>query len=158
MTIREVEAANGYRNYTQAEVDILLKIRLLCIGFIGRLLLFYASLALMLAFEPLLLHFFGATPGKAILGLRIETSDGSCLSLSAARNRTRGVFRQDLASRFRSTICTAAFAVCSFAARECPSRGTKRPILSASKRARPSASPGESSALCSSVYSPGCPC
>lgn len=51
----------------------------------------FGALALMALLEPLLLHFFGTTPGKALFGLRVEADDGGRLSLPAARARTRGV-------------------------------------------------------------------
>lgn len=45
-----------------------------------------AALALLL--EPFLLHWFGTTPGKWILGLRVTRWDGTKLSYSEALNRT----------------------------------------------------------------------
>ena len=49
------------------------------------------ALALNFLFEPLLLHSFGTTPGKALLGLSVETEDGEQLSVSEARRRLWGV-------------------------------------------------------------------
>ena len=45
-------------------------------------------LLMLVTFEPLCLHFFGTTPGKAILGLRVESVDGGRLTVRAARERT----------------------------------------------------------------------
>ncbi|MFT4177184.1 MAG: RDD family protein [Luteolibacter sp.] len=42
--------------------------------------------------ETILLHYFGTTPGKWLLGLRVENADGSRLSLAAARTRSIRVF------------------------------------------------------------------
>lgn len=47
-----------------------------------------ASLLLMLLLEPLFLHFWGSTPGKALFGLRITREDGSLLSIPQAFQRT----------------------------------------------------------------------
>lgn len=46
------------------------------------------SLLLMLALEPLMLHFFGATPGKWLLGLGVTDEEGRKLSYRAALERT----------------------------------------------------------------------
>ena len=53
-----------------------------------------AALLIMLALEPLFLHFFGTTPGKFLMGLRLEEAEGARLSLSAARGRTWAVLWQ----------------------------------------------------------------
>ena len=52
--------------------------------------LLYACLALMLQLliEPWLLHRFGATPGKAIMGIYIETESGERPTCAQARART----------------------------------------------------------------------
>lgn len=42
---------------------------------------------LLLLLETVCLHFFGATPGKALLGLRITGRDGSCLSFQESMER-----------------------------------------------------------------------
>lgn len=52
------------------------------------LLDFVVPPALMLLFEPLFLHFFAATPGKWILGLRVIDDGGGKLSFRAALSRT----------------------------------------------------------------------
>lgn len=55
-----------------------------------------AALALMLCVEPVLLHFFGATPGKALLGLKLSRSDGSYFSLREGLGRTAAVIAMGL--------------------------------------------------------------
>ena len=56
----------------------------------GLLSLLYAYLALMLQvlIEPWLLHRFGTTPGKAIMGIYIETESGERPTCAQARART----------------------------------------------------------------------
>lgn len=49
------------------------------------------QLALMVLMEPLLLHFFGTTPGKAILGIRVVREDGGMLTVAQGFSRTIGV-------------------------------------------------------------------
>ncbi len=46
------------------------------------------SIAATLLFEPLALHFFGTTPGKLIMGLRVTGREGNKLSWNAALLRT----------------------------------------------------------------------
>ena len=48
----------------------------------------FAALGLMLLLEPLFLHKFGATPGKALLFLRLTRSDGSHFSYAEGFHRT----------------------------------------------------------------------
>lgn len=55
------------------------------------------TVSLALLFEPFLLHFFGATPGKAISGISVRDANGEKLSLAAAWKRTLGVVGQGLA-------------------------------------------------------------
>ncbi len=57
----------------------------------GNLLDSFMAATIMLFLEPLWLHFFATTPGKAILGLRIETPDGPKLSYGKGFARTWGV-------------------------------------------------------------------
>ena len=45
-------------------------------------------LLMLVALEPVCLHLFGTTPGKAILGLRVESANGGRLTVRAARERT----------------------------------------------------------------------
>ena len=45
-------------------------------------------LAMMLLIEPLLLHWWGTTPGKWIMGLSVTDPDGGRLNVESARNRT----------------------------------------------------------------------
>ncbi len=58
---------------------------------IENLLHSFIVLTIMLFVEPLWLHLFGTTPGKAIFGLRIENPDGSNISYSEGLQRTWGV-------------------------------------------------------------------
>lgn len=50
-------------------------------------LLIVLKTALMLVLEPALLHFFGTTPGKALLGLAVEREDGTHLSYAEGWSR-----------------------------------------------------------------------
>lgn len=52
----------------------------------------YAGAALMLAFEPVLLHFWGTTIGKWVFGLSVRDEDGHKLSIRTAFARAWGVF------------------------------------------------------------------
>lgn len=56
-------------------------------GFLGS----YIAIAMMLILEPIWLHRFGTTPGKAVFGLRIEAADGRRLSYGEGFARTWGV-------------------------------------------------------------------
>lgn len=58
---------------------------------LGNFFDFFIAIVIMLALEPLCLHSFGTTPGKAIFGLRIETPDGRLLSYGEGLDRTWGV-------------------------------------------------------------------
>lgn len=51
----------------------------------------YVGYGIMLLIEPVLLHFFGCTPGKWLWGLRVEGVEGK-LSLREARERTKEMF------------------------------------------------------------------
>ena len=61
-------------------------------GLIWTLLCGYAGWALTFIFEPLLLHFWGTTPAKWMLGLSVREEDGRKLSIRGALARTWGVF------------------------------------------------------------------
>ena len=50
------------------------------------------SCVFMLIIEPFLLHFFGTTPGKAVLGIKITNPDGSRLWLWQGYSRTWEMF------------------------------------------------------------------
>jgi hypothetical protein len=52
----------------------------------------YIAYGLMFLFEPLMLRYWGTTPGKWILGLVIRNKHGHKLSYSEAFDRTRGLF------------------------------------------------------------------
>lgn len=60
-------------------------------GFMFSLLESYLGYGLMLLLEPVFLHFFGWTPGKLLLGLRVEGAQGK-LSIKEARDRTWEMF------------------------------------------------------------------
>lgn len=79
------------------ELCLLLLCAVLSLGFhvnitkgSGLLSLLYAYLALMLQvlIEPWLLHCFGTTPGKALMGIYIETESGERPTCAQARART----------------------------------------------------------------------
>lgn len=61
-------------------------------GFWGSLLNSYVSWFLLFLWEPLCLHFWGTTPGKALFGLSVRAADGEKLSWDAAMGRTWDVF------------------------------------------------------------------
>lgn len=52
----------------------------------------YVAYGLMLLLEPLMLHFWGTTPGKRLFGIKIRDADGRKLTCAAAWRRTWGVF------------------------------------------------------------------
>lgn len=54
----------------------------------------FVAFGLMLLIEPLLLAFLGTTPGKWILGLRVEDLDERYLSYTEALSRTWTIFRR----------------------------------------------------------------
>ncbi|MBE5967067.1 MAG: MerR family transcriptional regulator [Lachnospiraceae bacterium] len=62
----------------------------------GNLFDTFIAIVIMLFIEPLWLHLFGTTPGKAIFGLRIENADGRQLSYSEGLERTWGVISTGL--------------------------------------------------------------
>lgn len=51
----------------------------------------FITTIMMLVFEPLSLHLFGTTPGKAIFGLKVEKPNGRRLSYKEGLERTWGV-------------------------------------------------------------------
>lgn len=57
----------------------------------GNLFDSFLAIAIMLFLEPLWLHLFGTTPGKAIFGLRVEDEGGKRLSYSEGLERTWSV-------------------------------------------------------------------
>lgn len=56
----------------------------------------YLGFALMFLLEPLLLHYWGTTPGKLLFGIVLRDADGSPLSLSDARKRLSLLFSRGL--------------------------------------------------------------
>jgi len=65
-------------------------------NFFFQLVNFYLAAIVMLIVEPLLLHFWGTTPGKWLLGITLRDADGEKLSLPRAFQRTFGVFNHGL--------------------------------------------------------------
>ena len=55
-----------------------------------------ASVLMTLLLEPIFLHLWGATPGKALFGLRLENADGTRLTWRQARGRTWRVLWEGL--------------------------------------------------------------
>ncbi|MDW7668026.1 MAG: RDD family protein [Bacillota bacterium] len=56
----------------------------------------YIAIGMMLFLEPLWLHFFRTTPGKAIFGIRIEDFNGKKLTYRHGFDRTFGVIASGL--------------------------------------------------------------
>lgn len=54
------------------------------------------GILMTLALEPVFLHLWGATPGKALFGLRVENADGTRLTWRQASARTRRVLWEGL--------------------------------------------------------------
>ncbi len=93
-----------WRRYFARSLDLLLygtlwsvllalvfRINILWRGPLGDLLDTAATLTLMAALEPLFLHRWGTTPGKALFRLKLTRSDGSYLSLQEGFRRTLSV-------------------------------------------------------------------
>lgn len=59
-------------------------------------LITYGTPFLVIPLEAVMLHYWGATPGKWLFGLRVESENGGTLSLSAARERAWHVLHQGL--------------------------------------------------------------
>ena len=57
-------------------------------GRLGSIWLAVLGMVTMLVLEPLLLHLFGTTPGKWLMGLRVTDENGKTLSFAAAWRRT----------------------------------------------------------------------
>ena len=68
-----------------------LHVNLVARGRAGNLLDSFVAMAIMLVLEPLWLQLFGTTLGKAIFGIRIETSSGKHLSYGEGLERTWGL-------------------------------------------------------------------
>ena len=56
----------------------------------------YVSFLFMFLLEPLLIHFFGTTPGKFIAGIRVYDEDGNKLSYLAALKRLAYMFLEGM--------------------------------------------------------------
>lgn len=74
-------------------LELVFREQILYRNFLLRYLDTCISLALLLVLEPLCLHFFGTTPGKWILGIRVTGADGGRLSYTDALWRTWGAIR-----------------------------------------------------------------
>lgn len=85
-------------------------VRILAGSFWLTLLSSYVSYGVMLLVEPLLLHYFGCTPGKWLWGLRVEGPEGK-LSLREAKERTMEMFGRGMGwgipvySLWREFVC-----------------------------------------------------
>lgn len=55
-----------------------------------------AAVILMLLAEPVFLHLFGTTPGKAIFGISVETAEGARLTWTQGLRRTGGILLKGL--------------------------------------------------------------
>lgn len=56
----------------------------------------YGAFAFMFLFEPLLIHFFGTTPGKLIAGIYVYDEDGNKLSYGGAFKRLAHMFLEGM--------------------------------------------------------------
>jgi len=74
-----------------AVLSIVFKMSLIHAAKVWELVDWGMAILLTMLLEPFFLHLFGTTPGKWIMGLRIEGSDGKKLSLADARSRTWSV-------------------------------------------------------------------
>lgn len=64
--------------------------------FLNQLIGVIVSVGIILLIEPLLLHLFGTTPGKKILGLRVTKEDGSYLTIKEGQMRTWSVLKNGM--------------------------------------------------------------
>lgn len=102
--IRPERRENGYRDYSEAELELLRLTPIMLIfrpnvdfsGFGFNFALTVGGIMLMLLLEPLCLHLFGTTPGKRLLGLYVERPDGGRLSYGEAARRTFDVLTYGL--------------------------------------------------------------
>lgn len=111
MTIYETEnhaALHPWRRFFARTLDYdlyVLPLELLCLlvfrlnpssvaGQFASSVCVFAAYLLMLFIEPVLLHFFGTTPGKWIFGLRITDGNGAFLSYEDGLQRTWNVIRR----------------------------------------------------------------
>lgn len=113
MLIREIDTLSGmektqvfhpWRRYLARMLDIfmyntlwsaflafVLNINIIKISNFGNFLNSFVAIAIMLVLEPLWLHIFSTTPGKAIFGLKIKSSDSRRLTYGEGFERTWGV-------------------------------------------------------------------
>ncbi len=80
-----------YNIFWSAFLAFVFHVNLTARGNLGNLFDTFMAMAIMLFLEPIWLHLFGTTPGKAIFGLRIENPDGGHLSYSEGFERTWGL-------------------------------------------------------------------
>jgi len=103
---RQVVVAHPWRRYFAREIDILIlnvvKLFLLVVVFRIRPMnsWIYAVFGLIVCIhlmwipiEALMLHYWGTTPGKWIMGIRVESVNGGPLTISDAMHRAWNVFR-----------------------------------------------------------------
>jgi len=81
-------------------------------GFGVSVALVAGAILLMLLLEPLCLHLFGTTPGKALLGLHIERPDGGRLGYGEAARRTFDVLTYGLG--FHVPVLSQVLLICSW--------------------------------------------
>ena len=80
-----------YTALTYAVLAVVFHVNLTRLSRLTQLLLTYLELGVMLVLEPVFLHFFATTPGKAIFGIRVEYASGGHLSYFDAMARTLAV-------------------------------------------------------------------
>lgn len=83
-------------------------------GLAASLLFNYAKIGLMLLFEPILLRYWGTTPGKWIFGMKVRGVNGQKLTWADAMGRTLSVFRTGMGygvpvyQLYRAYVCYSA--------------------------------------------------
>ncbi len=73
-------------------ISIVFHYNLLRINSLVQVVLQVVATILMLAFEPIYLHYFGTTFGKWVFGLSLENDTGEKLSLQQGFSRSKGIF------------------------------------------------------------------
>ena len=76
-------------------IIVLLRVRPLPNEFVSALILI-ASGALLIPVESMLLHKLGTTPGKFVMGIRLESANGGYLSFDQALNRSWAVYKEGM--------------------------------------------------------------
>lgn len=85
-----------YRFLWLALLGLAFRVNLLNRGELSEVLDTLIGMGMVLLIEPLLLHCFGTTPGKAVFGLRLERADGGRLSYQEGLERTWGILGSGL--------------------------------------------------------------